>query len=76
MTASQYATPQQLDAMLEALAQELPSLVAEHPSPGAFWEVFMRRVDTIEDSAPEDADLVPRLNAMLAPHGMRIAAVE
>jgi len=75
--ASQYATPQQLDALLGALEQDLPELVAAHPSPGEFWEAFMRRVDPIEHStAADDASVLPRLNAMLAPYGMRIAAVE
>ncbi|WP_139203008.1 hypothetical protein [Pseudoxanthomonas sp. GM95] len=75
--ASQYATPQQLDAMLGALEHDLPELVAAHPSPGDFWDAFMRRVDPIEDSAADDNDsLLPRINAMLAPYGMRIAAVE
>jgi len=36
----------------------------------------MRRVDPIEDSACDDDTVLPRLNAMLAPYGMRIAAVE
>lgn len=74
--ASQYASPQQLDAMLGALEQDLPALVAAHPSPGEFWNAFMRRVDPIEDSACDDDTVLPRLNAMLAPYGMRIAAVE
>ncbi|WDS35391.1 hypothetical protein [Pseudoxanthomonas sp.] len=75
--ASQYATPQQLEAMLGALEHDLPGLVAAHPSPGDFWDAFMRRVDPIEDSTTEDdATLLPRINAMLAPYGMRIAAVE
>jgi hypothetical protein len=75
--ASQYATPQQLDAMLGALEHDLPALVAAHPSPSDFWDAFMRRVDPIEESAAADSDTVlPRINAMLAPYGMRIAAVE
>lgn len=75
--ASQYATPQQLDAMLGALEEDLPELVAAHPSPGEFWDAFMRRVDPIEDSAAADDDsLLPRINAMLAPYGMRIASAE
>ncbi len=63
--------------MLGALEHDLPELIASHPSPGAFWEAFMRRVDPIEDSATDDdASVLSRLNAMLAPYGMRIAAVE
>ncbi|WCE05443.1 hypothetical protein [Pseudoxanthomonas sp. JBR18] len=76
--ASQYASAQQLDAMLGALERELPALVAAHPSPNAFWQAFMARVDPIEDSVA-DADgvaVMQRVNTMLAPYGMRIAAVE
>lgn len=75
--ASQYATAQQLDAMLVELEHDLPDLVAAHPTPGAFWDAFMRRVDPIEESAADDGDnLLLRINAMLEPYGMRIAAVE
>jgi hypothetical protein len=75
--ATRYPSPQQLDAMLGALERDLPALVAAHPSPGDFWNAFMRRVDPIEDGiAHDDATVLPRLNAMLAPYGMRIAAVE
>lgn len=75
--ASQYATPQQLDALLGALERDLPELIAAYPSPGDFWDAFMRRVDPIEEGTADDNDTVlPRINAMLAPYGMRIAAVE
>lgn len=36
----------------------------------------MRRVDPIEDSTGDDDTVLPRLNAMLAPYGMQIAAIE
>lgn len=76
-TTGRYATPQQLEAMLDALEHDLPGLVAAHPSPGDFWEAFMRRVDPIEERAADDNDTVlPRINAMLARYGMRIATAE
>ncbi|RXR06469.1 hypothetical protein [Pseudoxanthomonas composti] len=74
---SQYASETRLAALLDQLEQDLPALVAEHPSPGDFWNAFMLRVDVIEDAAgPDDARVLPRLNAMLKPHGMQIASVD
>ncbi len=76
MTPLPPAMPPQLDAMLQALEQALPALVASHPAPGDFWNAFMQRLDDIEACAPPELDLTPRLNAMLAPHGMRIALAD
>ncbi|MET0289054.1 MAG: hypothetical protein ABW178_05460 [Pseudoxanthomonas sp.] len=74
---SQYATEQQLAALLDQLERDLPELVSDHPSPGEFWNAFMLRVDAIEASAaPDDGRILPRLNAMLKPHGMQIASVD
>jgi hypothetical protein len=74
---SQYASETQLAAMLDQLEQDLPALVEGNPSPGDFWNAFMLRVDLIEEVAlPDDARILPRLNAMLKPHGMQIASVE
>lgn len=74
---SQYASDARLAAMLDQLEQDIPGLVADHPTPGEFWNAFMLRVDVIENAAPPDDDrILARLNAMLRPHGMQIAAVD
>lgn len=76
MTALPPDTSPQLEAMLQALEQALPALVAAHPAPGDFWNAFMLRLDEIEACAPPELDLTARVNAMLAPHGMRIAVAD
>jgi hypothetical protein len=64
-------TRPELDSALDALAQQLPAMIAAHPDDADFWPAFAGVADEIADNAGAlDCDHVhTRLDAMLGCRG-------
>jgi hypothetical protein len=60
----------QLDQMLNALDESIPSLVRNNPAPDAFWSSFIRAADAIQDQATpaERSWVCDRLDAIQVKH--------
>ncbi|NZA27798.1 hypothetical protein H0E84_15575 [Luteimonas sp. SJ-92] len=62
-------TLSELEARLDDLQNRLPSMIEQHPDPGAFWMAFIAEADPIVEQAGAHAALASRrIQAMLAEH--------
>ena len=60
-----------LDSQLDALAGQLPHLVASVPDPADFWPAFVGAADAIEDQAGDHSAYVrERIATMLEQAGV------
>lgn len=67
----------QLNAMLDTLEVQLPTMLAAYETEGDFWMAFAGEADVIEDQAGTHAPLVSnRIAAMLAKHGRYLVGVD